>query len=225
MKLGYWRVRGLYYPIPYLLAYAGVEYEEELYEFGEPGGPNLGDSWHSVKETLGLEFPNIPYLIDGDVKLTQSMSILKYIARKTGHLGVPDNASAEQIAKLDMIEGHLLDLRFFYIFYGLNVPFIDMKYPEGFPAGTVRELGQISKSLGSQSFLQGDKPSYLDMLLFEILDVYKMLNAECCATYANLEAYYQRVKNLPKLKEYLESDRCIKWPVLGPPATRWGYKK
>jgi len=37
------------------------------------------------KKNLGLEFPNIPYLIDGDFKLTESSSIFKYIIQRSGH--------------------------------------------------------------------------------------------------------------------------------------------
>ena len=65
-----------------------------------------------MKNTLGLELPNLPYLIDGDFKLTQSAAILKYIARKAGLLGVSDNASAEELARLDMIQEHVNDLRY-----------------------------------------------------------------------------------------------------------------
>jgi glutathione S-transferase len=30
---------------------------------------------------LGLDFPNLPYLIKGDFKLTESIAIAKYIAK------------------------------------------------------------------------------------------------------------------------------------------------
>ena len=31
-----------------------------------------------------MDFPNLPYLIDGEVKLSESWAIAKYIARKYG---------------------------------------------------------------------------------------------------------------------------------------------
>jgi glutathione S-transferase len=34
------------------------------------------------KQALGFKFPNLPYLIDGNVKVTESIAILKYIAKK-----------------------------------------------------------------------------------------------------------------------------------------------
>lgn len=36
------------------------------------------------KFTLGLDFPNLPYLKAGDVKLTQSLAILRFLARRHG---------------------------------------------------------------------------------------------------------------------------------------------
>uniref|UniRef100_A0A8C5L044 glutathione transferase n=1 Tax=Jaculus jaculus TaxID=51337 RepID=A0A8C5L044_JACJA len=38
--------------------------------------------WLNEKFKLGLDFPNLPYLIDGTHKITQSNAILRYIARK-----------------------------------------------------------------------------------------------------------------------------------------------
>lgn len=34
--------------------------------------------------SLGLEFPNLPYLIEGDFKLTESSAIVSYIVEKSG---------------------------------------------------------------------------------------------------------------------------------------------
>ena len=63
--LGYWKIRGLAQPIRYLLEYAELPYEEVLYEQGD--APNYSvDCWTSVKNTIGLDFPNVPYLIDGE---------------------------------------------------------------------------------------------------------------------------------------------------------------
>jgi len=45
----------------------------------------------------GFDFPNLPWMIDGDVKLTQSLAILKHLARKHGLIG-------EDSSRLDMVE-------------------------------------------------------------------------------------------------------------------------
>ena len=33
---------------------------------------------------MGLDFPNLPYLVDGDVRMTESAAIIKYICKKWG---------------------------------------------------------------------------------------------------------------------------------------------
>jgi len=79
--LGYWSIRGLAEPLRYLLAYTATEYEEKLYDFG-PEKATSRDAWLAEKDKLGLEFPNLPYYIDGDLKLTESTAIAGHIARK-----------------------------------------------------------------------------------------------------------------------------------------------
>jgi glutathione S-transferase len=40
------------------------------------------DEWFNVKFTLGLDLPNLPYFIDGDINLTEHVPILRQICRK-----------------------------------------------------------------------------------------------------------------------------------------------
>ena len=81
--LGYWKIRGLASQIRYEMVYLGVDYSVDQYEQGE--APDFDRSaWLNVKSTLGLPFPNLPYLIDGDLKLTETNAIMKYIASKYG---------------------------------------------------------------------------------------------------------------------------------------------
>lgn len=63
------------------MAYLGVEYENEQYNHGKTIETKL-QPWLDVKFHLGLDFPNMPYYIDGDVKLSESKSIMKYICKK-----------------------------------------------------------------------------------------------------------------------------------------------
>ena len=79
--VGYWKIRGLASTIRYLMHYAEVDFEDVMYEFS-PAPEWSRDSWLSVKPTLGFDFPNLPYFIDGDFKLTESAAIFKYICHK-----------------------------------------------------------------------------------------------------------------------------------------------
>ena len=75
--IGYWKIRGLGQHIRLLMAYSGLEFEEVQYD-----NP---DKWFKEdKLNLGFDFPNLPYLIDGDFKLTESVAIARYIAKRSG---------------------------------------------------------------------------------------------------------------------------------------------
>lgn len=78
MKLGYWKIRGLAQVPRLLLAYSGVDFEDYYYISGDP-------QWaEQDKKYLGLNFPNIPYLIDGNYTITESTAIHRYIINKWG---------------------------------------------------------------------------------------------------------------------------------------------
>lgn len=74
ITLGYWNVRGLGSALRILLHYVGADFEEVIYDIDREN-----DKWFKeVKPTMGAEFafPNLPYIIDDKVKLTQVWSLL-----------------------------------------------------------------------------------------------------------------------------------------------------
>lgn len=82
ITFGYWKIRGLSSNIRYQLAYSGVkDYNMVEYELGDAPGFD-SSSWFGVKPTLGFDFPNLPYIIDGEYKLTETFAIHKYLADK-----------------------------------------------------------------------------------------------------------------------------------------------
>lgn len=79
IKLGYWNIRGMAQPIRYMLEYSEHPYEEIKYEQGD--APDYSPkAWTDVKDTLGLPFPNMPYLIDDELKITDPYAMGVYIA-------------------------------------------------------------------------------------------------------------------------------------------------
>mmetsp|Transcript_20706 Transcript_20706/g.3349 ORF Transcript_20706/g.3349 Transcript_20706/m.3349 type:complete len:105 (+) Transcript_20706:40-354(+) len=79
--VGYWDIRGIGAHIRLLLTHLGVDFDFRGYVCGD--GPQFDRSdWFNEKFTLGLQFPNLPYLIDGDVKVTETTAILSYVCQK-----------------------------------------------------------------------------------------------------------------------------------------------
>ena len=101
-KLGYWDIQGLGQAIRMLLTYLDIEYEDIVYD-----NTTRQTTWmKEIKPNLGLDFPNLPYYIDGDLKLTQSLAIIRYLGKKNGMYGT----TAEESAKIDMLMEFGLDL-------------------------------------------------------------------------------------------------------------------
>ena len=98
--LGYWAIRGLASQIRYQMVYLGVDYAEDFYEQGD--APDFDRScWLEKKDTIGLRFPNLPYFIDGETRLTDTGAIMKFIANKYG----PEllGNSPAQIGQVEMV--------------------------------------------------------------------------------------------------------------------------
>lgn len=77
LTLGYWGIRGRGQILRLLLAYTGTEFQETRYLSQE--------KWFAEdKVNLGFDFPNLPYIIDGDFKLTESIAVAKYIINRSG---------------------------------------------------------------------------------------------------------------------------------------------
>ena len=75
-----------------ILHYTDTEYEDTVWEVTKR------EVWMDAKSRndVSLDFPNLPYWIDGNVKLTQSSAILRHLARKNGLYGLTD-ANADEI--------------------------------------------------------------------------------------------------------------------------------
>ena len=101
MRLGYWKIRGLGQLPRLLAAYTGVDLEETQY--------TEWNKWHGEeKHNMGLDFPNLPYLIDGDFKLTESAAINRYIILQSGHSELLGKTTKDR-ARVDNIIGVLKD--------------------------------------------------------------------------------------------------------------------
>lgn len=100
---GYWGVRARGQIGRLLLAYCGAEWDEVKYL--------SPDQWFGGdKQKLGLDFPNLPYLIDGELKITETGAIEKHIAKRAGK-GELLGQNLDNKAKVNMLLGVLLDFR------------------------------------------------------------------------------------------------------------------
>ena len=179
ITLGYWKIRGLAQPVRTLLRYLDVAFVDALYEQGD--APSFSrEAWLSKKGSLGLDFPNLPYLIDetdaaAPVRLTQSAAILRYLARRYGADAELYGGSPARLAAVDQALDQTIDLRNQYtrVGYG-SAPFeafADTVLP-GFLAGFEAVVA------GGGWLAPGAGPTIADFVLGEVLDGVATMVAE-----------------------------------------------
>ena len=101
MILGYWNFTGYAHSIRLLLKYANANYKEQMID------ENAMDTWLDLKSRLEVDFPNLPYLFDGDIKLSQSVAILRHLGRK---FNLQPETAAEH-ARVDVLQMQIVDWR------------------------------------------------------------------------------------------------------------------
>lgn len=203
--LGYWKIRGLAQPIRYLLEYIEHPYQDCLYEQGD--APNFSiECWTSVKNTLGLDFPNIPYIIDDDTKLTDCYAIMIYLSTKYA----PEllGQTPEQKGEIDMIYSQLKDIK--SAITGPCYVGVDRKI---LMATAKNKLAPIVKYLGKKDFLTGDTLTFIDFYMLEMCDFVQFLTEnEFFNENKAVQRYVKRMKNLKQIKRYIKSERYIEKP-------------
>ncbi|XP_077511326.1 glutathione S-transferase Mu 4-like [Amblyomma americanum] len=216
--LGYWDVRGFAQYIRNLLVYKGVQFEDKRYEHGLP--PDYGrDQWLRDKFALGLKFPNLPYYIDSDVKITQSVAILRHLGRKYGLTARND----EEATELDVLEKQAQDLCLILAYEAKTQP----RYREGLKsyAENVKDmLEPWERHLAGRRWALGDRLTYVDFLLYEGLDWHREFKTEAMELFPAIGDYLERFEVLPNVREYFASDKYKRWPIMGP-LRAWGYHK
>ena len=204
--IGYWKIRGLISPIRYMFEYLGVEYEDVQYEQGD--APEFSrECWLSVKPTLGLDFPNLPYLFHGDVKITESQAMMRYVANEFGPADF-SGRDARDKAYVDMLLGVVQDAK--------NAA-SNHCYGSG-DIEAIKKIGSekfegISKFLGEKKYFIGDYVTFVDFFIFEQIELFAFCSqGEILKQYPNLASFHKRMTELPKFGDYFNSDRCMKRP-------------
>ncbi|KAL3853135.1 hypothetical protein ACJMK2_016705 [Sinanodonta woodiana] len=207
-SLGYWKIRGLAQPIRLLLHYVGENYDDVMYEQGD--APDYSrEQWTSVKHTLGLPFPNLPYYIDGDVKITQSNAIIRYIARKHNLLGKTEQEKVD----VDVLLEQAMDFRNVLVGLAYNRDYENLKdhYFKDLP----QKLQGFESFLGDKPYFAGSEITAPDFVLYELLDQHRLMKGDCLTDFPKLLAFLDRIEAEPNIKAYMASDKFIRRPVNG----------
>ncbi|KAL3313220.1 Glutathione S-transferase Mu 4 [Cichlidogyrus casuarinus] len=187
------------------MEYSGMEYTETHYT------EQTAAEWFSKdKLTLALDFPNLPYYIDGDFKLTESRAIHRYVANKCSLLG----STAEVQAHMDMIIDVLYDMKMIMGRYAYNSEINwETTGKQAVVEGSKKFLDGLSNFLGKKKFFGGETPLTADFVAFDFIHAFCYIDKSVVPL--NLIDFLKRFMDLPEIKKYMDSDRFIAWPING----------
>ena len=151
-----------------------------------------------VKPTLGLDFPNLPYYIDGDLKFTESGAIMHYICAKHN----PDllGRDSAEVAMAEMASGIVGDLK-----GAVTGPCYMSGDKAAIKAAIDARLPAITKFLGVKNFLAGANVTFVDFIFFELLHLCDYCTDGETLKDSTLAAYVARVKSLNGIQAYFDS--------------------
>uniref|UniRef100_A0A2K5IC34 glutathione transferase n=1 Tax=Colobus angolensis palliatus TaxID=336983 RepID=A0A2K5IC34_COLAP len=189
----------------WLLAAAGVEFEEKFLESAE--------DLDKLRNDGSLMFQQVPMVeIDG-MKLVQTRAILNYIASKYNLYG----KDIKERALIDMYTEGIVDLT--------EMVFLLITcQPEERDAKTALVKEKIKnryfpafekvilKSHG-QDYLVGNKLSRADIHLVELLHYVEELDSSLISSFPLLKALKTRISNLPVVKKFLQPGSQRKPPM------------
>ncbi|EHH18426.1 hypothetical protein EGK_15014 [Macaca mulatta] len=203
-KLHYFNARGRMESTRWLLAAAGVEFEEIYLKSAE--------DLDKLRNDGSLMFQQVPMVeIDG-MKLVQTRAILNYIASKYNLYG----KDIKERALIDMYTEGIADLGEMILLLPICPPeekdakiaLIKEKTKNRyFPA-----FEKVLKSHG-QDYLVGNKLSRADIHLVELLYYVEELDSSLISSFPLLKALKTRISNLPTVKKFLQPGSPRKPPM------------
>ncbi|PNI11744.1 GSTM4 isoform 3 [Pan troglodytes] len=138
-------------------------------------------------------FPSIqlPYLIDGAHKITQSNAILRYIARKHNLCGETE----EEKIRVDILENQAMDVsnQLARVCYSPDFEKLKPEYLEELPT----MMQHFSQFLGKRPWFVGDKITFVDFLAYDVLDLHRIFEPKCLDAFPNLKDFISRFEVMP----------------------------
>ena len=140
----------------------------------------------------------------GDIKITQSNAILRYLGRKFQL----DGKSEQDKVRVDMMVDNAMDFRNGFVRLCYNPKFNDLK--DDYVKNLENVLKPFSEFLGERQYFAADYLTYPDFHMYEMLYSHNQLAPEVMKKFPNLLSFVERMENLPHMVDFLKSERSPK---------------
>ncbi|NXE50016.1 GSTA3 transferase, partial [Casuarius casuarius] len=194
-KLYYFDGRGKMESVRWLLAAAGVEFEEVFLKTRE--------QYEKLLQDGALLFQQVPMVeIDG-MKMVQTRAILSYIAAKYNLYG----KDLKERTLIDMYVGGTEDLMAFIMrFYFLSAEDKEKEHAHIIQEATSRYFPAYEKVLKDhgQDFLVGNRLSWADVHLLEAILMVEEKLLDVLSAFPRLQAFKANISSIPTIKKFLQ---------------------
>ncbi|XP_040585144.1 glutathione S-transferase A6 [Mesocricetus auratus] len=200
----YDEARGRMESVRWLLAAAGVEYEEKFLQTNE--------DLEKLRSDGVLMFQQVPMVEVDGMRLVQTRAILNYFSSKYNLYG----KDMKERALIDMYSEGLADLNELFIVYPYDPPGVkEAKIAQMKEKAKNRYFPAFEKVLKShgQDFLVGNKLSKADIHLVEMIYNMEELDANIIANFPLLQALKTRISDMPNIKKFLQPGSRRQPPV------------
>lgn len=151
--------------------------------------------------------------------LIKSLAILRHLGRTHG---LVPKTEAEWI-RVDVAEQQFIDFR-----GGFNPKVITttdlVQLRRDYTPVVAQQLQQTSAFLGARKYVAGEDITYVDFLVYDVLEVFQQWSPASFNGLDNLKAYMNRIGSYPKLKAYLASPGYEHKKIV-PNFATWGYSE
>ncbi len=198
------------FKVALLLKHLQLPWQAEYVDFFS--GLSRDRDWRAEHNEMG----EIPILVDGDLRLTQSGVILDYLAQKHQQLGGRNEAERREILRWIMFDNHKFTSYFasyrFMKSFGPTEP--DPAVMAWLRSRAYSAFGIVNQHLADRQFLLGD---YLSIADFS-LSAYLFYPAEesalpIASDFPHIAAWVERLKQLPGWRDPYEMMPGPRLPV------------
>ena len=195
--MGYKPSRGVAGGIRALLTHLGIPWENKVYPIGPAPDFDVSE-WMVEKYNLGLDFPNLPYIIDEDFRISETLAIYKYLCHKfkPEYLGT----TLKEQAMAAMLTERIYPIVYDQMVYQCieDAPEITNEWNE-----KIRNvLSKAFEAKGDNTYIVGDTPTYLDFLVYESLERMAAFQPEYFEANKSFKEYHSQFEKLEGMAEY-----------------------